>query len=569
MRVLKLSLLLLVAAGVAGCGSGGGGLTTPTIVWPAPAAILYGTPLGSNQLDAGASVAGTFIYSPALGTVLQAGAQTLSVKFTPNDSKSYNSASATVTLVVNQVKPAITWLAPVAVTAGTALSSLQLDATASVPGSFVYTPPAGTPMNTVGNATLSATFTPTDRVDYALASDSVTLAVTAVSGAGTATLDFGTPMQAIRGFGGSTAWMPQLTSSQAATLFGQSAGDLGLSILRVRIDPGGQANWGTELANAQQAQALGASVIATPWTPPVSMKSNANVTMGSLNPTSYGDYANYLESFVTYMASGNVNLYGISMQNEPDAIVNYESCSWTGAQMDKWVANNASVLTTRLIMPESQSFDTSYSDPTLSDSKALANVSIIAGHLYGTAPYYYVLAKNGGKDVWMTEHFLTPAQPEPTIADALAAAEEIHASMTTAEYNAYLWWWVANWNPQSGIPDIALIDAKGNPTYFGYALGQYARFIRPGYVRVSTTGSLVPGVYVSAYKGNGHVAIVVINSTNSAATLNLNILNQTLTTLTPYQTTVSGGLSAQNPVGLSNNTLSYTLPVESITTFVQ
>jgi O-glycosyl hydrolase len=202
---------------------------------------------------------------------------------------------------------------------------VQLDATASAAGSFSYLPAAGTVMNTVGNTTLSASFTPADTVDYTTATGQATLTVTSIQAAGTVTVDFGTSNQTIRGFGGSTAWMPLMPSAQANALFGDGNGQIGLSILRVRIDPssvtGGASNWGTELGNAQEAQALGASVIATPWTPPAAYKSNSNTVMGSLNSANYTDYANYLESFVNYMSTNGVNLYGISMQNEPDANV--------------------------------------------------------------------------------------------------------------------------------------------------------------------------------------------------------------------------------------------------------
>ena len=49
------------------------GKATPTISWSNPANIVYGTALGGTQLDATASVAGTFAYAPASGTVLKAG----------------------------------------------------------------------------------------------------------------------------------------------------------------------------------------------------------------------------------------------------------------------------------------------------------------------------------------------------------------------------------------------------------------------------------------------------------------------------------------------------------------
>ncbi|HKF47519.1 MAG TPA: FG-GAP-like repeat-containing protein [Terracidiphilus sp.] len=147
-----------------------------TITWATPAPITYGTALGSAQLDATASVPGTFVYSPAAGTALKAGQQTLSVTFTPNDATDYTTATASVTLVVNPATPAITWPTPAAITYGTALSATQLDATASVPGTFTYTPPAGTVLN-AGQQTLSVTFTPADTASYASATATVTLVV--------------------------------------------------------------------------------------------------------------------------------------------------------------------------------------------------------------------------------------------------------------------------------------------------------------------------------------------------------------------------------------------------------
>ncbi len=155
--------------------------SNPTITWTTPAAITYGTALNGTQLDAsatynGAKVAGTFVYTPATGTVLKAGTQTLSVLFTPSNTSDYTSASASVTLTVNQATPKVTWAKPAAIISGTALSSTQLDATASVPGTFVYSPPVGTVL-AVGTQTLSVAFTPTDTTDYTTQTATTTITV--------------------------------------------------------------------------------------------------------------------------------------------------------------------------------------------------------------------------------------------------------------------------------------------------------------------------------------------------------------------------------------------------------
>jgi len=78
---------------------------TPVITWANPASIEYGTALSSSQLNATASVAGTFNYSPAIGAILNAGTQTLNVVFTPTDSTNFTTASKDVTLGVEQATP--------------------------------------------------------------------------------------------------------------------------------------------------------------------------------------------------------------------------------------------------------------------------------------------------------------------------------------------------------------------------------------------------------------------------------------------------------------------------------
>jgi hypothetical protein len=160
-------------------GVNGSGQATPVISWSTPSPITYGTPLSAAQLNATSTVPGSFAYGPALGTVLTAGSQKLSLTFTPTNTANYTTASAIVNLAVNQATPSITWPTPAAIPYGTALSIAQLNATASVAGSLAYTPVAGTVL-TAGSHLLSATFAPTDTTDYTPAAGQVTLQVNKV-----------------------------------------------------------------------------------------------------------------------------------------------------------------------------------------------------------------------------------------------------------------------------------------------------------------------------------------------------------------------------------------------------
>src|SRR5207247_6942688 len=154
--------------------------STPVLTWPAPSAITYGSSLSAAQLNGSADVPGTSTYTPAAGTVLGAGLQTLSVTFQPDDTVDYNPATASVSLQVNQADPIITWPAPAGITFGTPLSATQLDATADVPGTFSYQQALGTVLG-AGLQKLSVTFTPTDSLDFTTATASVPLAVSPVT----------------------------------------------------------------------------------------------------------------------------------------------------------------------------------------------------------------------------------------------------------------------------------------------------------------------------------------------------------------------------------------------------
>ena len=156
--------------------------TTPTITWSNPTDISYGVALGNTQLDAMASLPGSFVYTPAAGTVPHAGnGQSLSVTFTPTDTIDYTTATKSVSIDVLQVTPTISWSNPADISYGAALGSAQLDATASLPGSFVYTPAAGTVPHAGNGQSLSVTFTPTDTINYTTATKSVSINVLQVT----------------------------------------------------------------------------------------------------------------------------------------------------------------------------------------------------------------------------------------------------------------------------------------------------------------------------------------------------------------------------------------------------
>ena len=149
---------------------------TPIIDWPSPAPLVFGHPLGVAQLNATASVPGSFVYSHAAGDHLAVGEHTLSVAFTPEDTARYTATQEEVSLAVVKATPTVAWSTPAPITYGTVLGAAQLNAMASVPGVFAYTPAAGT-LPTAGVQTLLVTFTPEDGESYETAQATVSLTI--------------------------------------------------------------------------------------------------------------------------------------------------------------------------------------------------------------------------------------------------------------------------------------------------------------------------------------------------------------------------------------------------------
>ena len=284
--------------------NGVGTQATPTIAWATPAAITYGTALSATQFNASSTVAGTFTYSPAAGTVLSAGSQTLTVTFTPTDTVDYSSATASVTLTVSKATPTITWATPAAITYGTALSATQLDASSTVAGTFAYSPSARTVL-TAGSQTLSATFTPTDSVDYSSATASVTLTVNkatpAITWATPAAITYGTALSATQLNASSTVAGTLSYSPAAGTVL-----TAGSQTLTATFTPTDTVDYTTATATVALTVSKATPTIA--WATPaaVTYGTALNATQLDASSTVAGTFA-YSPSAGTVLAAGSKN----------------------------------------------------------------------------------------------------------------------------------------------------------------------------------------------------------------------------------------------------------------------
>jgi glucuronoarabinoxylan endo-1,4-beta-xylanase len=412
-------------------------------------------------------------------------------------------------------------------------------------------------------------------------------------GPGAVTVQWNQVHQVIDGFGASSAWRGNWSTALANMFFGTNNGTgtartggnysytgIGLSLLRSRIAPGGTT---VEHSIMQMAQARGARVWSAPWSPApaAQFKSNGHVNGGSFigTPANYQAYASQLAGYVVNMQNQyGVNLYALSIQNEPDAnVTTYESCNWTAQQIHDFVPYLATALAasnvaaTKIMLPESQN----WTDPqglrlmTMNNPTTAALVGIIANHNYvpnnaagdQTTP---AALNNYGKALWQTE-VAKLSGDDSSIEDGIYWAGRVHLFMTAAQANAWHYWWLTAF----GTSNEGLCDTNDVPAKRMYTLGNFSRFVRPGFHRIGTANHSGP-LQISAYKNltNGQFAVVAVNPTATAVEQVFNLNGFTLATpVTPWLTSASASLAPQPTIPVAGSAFTNTVPAMSVMTF--
>ena len=383
-----------------------------------------------------------------------------------------------------------------------------------------------------------------------------------------AVINLSTKYQEIQGYGGMNhpSWAGDLTASQRETAFGNSTNQLGFSVLRIFIDSDSN-NWYKEVATAKAAVAKGAIVFATPWNPPSNLcetfNHNGDTKAKRLRHDKYAQYANHLNNFVNYMKNNGVNLYAISMANEPD--YGHDWTWWTSSEIVTFLKYYAGSINCRLIAPESFSYNKNIMEPILNDSQALANVDIMGTHLYGTQYKNFAWPlfqqKGAGKQLWMTEVYYpnSDANSADRWPEALGVSEHIHNAMIN-NMQTYVWWYIRR--------SYSPMKEDGTISKRGYCMAQYSKFIRRGYRRVAATANPNNGVYVSAYTGDGKAVIVAINKGSSSISQKFTVNGQSISSVDRYRTSSNENLAKTSNLALTDNGFWAYMPANSVSTFV-
>ncbi len=385
-----------------------------------------------------------------------------------------------------------------------------------------------------------------------------------------------TTYQTITGFGaanrmwGTTSLLP----ADAQKAFGLGDGELGLSIFRVRLSSN-QSEWSIILEAVKEANKRGVKVLASPWSPPAALKDNNSDIGGSLLPQNYTAYKSYMNSFINYMSTNGAKIDVVSIQNEPDWNPSYESCAWTADNMINFLTAPGSISGVQVAAPESLNFNQTFTNSILSNDSAAAKISIIAGHIYGGGIAKFPIAEQKNKEIWMTEYLLNlntgntgaPAWGTYSEADkwdeSLRMLASVHDALSN-NWNAYIWWYLQRY--YSFIGDGEQATVNGEVLKRGYAFSHFAKFVRPGFIRINAAPPAGSSLKISAYKKDSQTVVVIINADASAVN-NVEINGLTFTSGTSYTTSLSGNLSKKT-LTVTNSKPTIDMLAKSVTTLV-
>ena len=258
-----------------------------------------------------------------------------------------------------------------------------------------------------------------------------------------------------------------------------------------------------------------------------------------LKPEHYADYADHLIRYVNFMKENGVNIYAVSVQNEPDM----DFTAWTPQEVTAFLKQEGARIRetgVKLMSPEACGYQPEYTDAVLNDAEAFAQTDIVAGHLYQgvtdlSSSYVkdrhdYVCAlypRLGGKTWWMTEHLFNDGETEedPSLwqfwewdYNFSHLAKEIHMCMD-GYCSAYVYWYLKRFYGMIGDTDERCKEEEGEVSKNGYILSHYARYAT-GTTRIAVT-SASENIEATAYlnEATGEVTLVLLNQSDRTLSL--------------------------------------------------
>lgn len=316
-------------------------------------------------------------------------------------------------------------------------------------------------------------------------------------------------------------------------------------------------------------------IMGSPWTPPQWMKVNNltdlqpfnSWTSGQLNPAYYGDYATYFVKWIQAMNQNSIKIYSVTPQNEPLNRGNSASLYMGWEEQFEFVQNHlvpqfkAASLSTKIYL-----FDHNYNYDNMADQNgypmkiydAGIDSDVVAGaayHNYGgdKAELLKVQSRYPERELVFTETSIGTWNDGRNLQVRLIDdMREVALGTVNNGCRAVIVWNLmldTERGPNReggcqtcyGAVDIDISDFSTitrNSHY--YIIGHLSSVVKPGAVRIGTTGFSDPGFIHSAFENtDGTYAVVLLNSTSASKSITLDDGKQHFTYEVPANSVIS------------------------------
>jgi len=273
-------------------------------------------------------------------------------------------------------------------------------------------------------------------------------------------------------------------------------------------------------------------LFASPWSPPAWMKSNNNMLSGGTLKTNCADaWALCYVKYIQGMKDNGVPVWGITIQNEPEATQTWESCIYNPLTERDFLKNHLGPALWQnnlkdikvMVWDHNKDHIVTWADTIYKDTAA-------AKYAWGTAFHWYT---GDQFENLTTTHNHFPAKH--LIGTEQADYLPMYNWTIPAKYGHDIIGDLNNWaegwtewnlvldqnglprhDPSSGVAASIYTDFTNNTVHYNpsyYYLAHFSKYLRPGATRIGTSNSVANLEAVSFINSNGRIVIIALNRT--------------------------------------------------------
>jgi glucosylceramidase len=300
------------------------------------------------------------------------------------------------------------------------------------------------------------------------------------------------------------------------------------------------------IKDAAKVAGEGLSIVSSPWSPPHWMKSNNEMNHGGkLLPEFQSTWANYYMKYVDAMEAEGIPIWGLTIQNEPEAKQVWDSCLYTAEEERDFIKNylGPAIRKNRredlkvIIWDHNRDVVFERANAVLSDPEA-------AQYVWGTGLHWYVSEEfeNLSKvhNAFPDKHLIfTEGCIESGVQLGAWHTGERYARNMIGDFNNYLEAWI-DWNivlNEEGGPNHVgnycdapvIVDTKTGDVHYNssfYYIGHFSKYVKPGAVRISCSEP-TKRVQTTAFRNlDGEIVVVVMNESDDTRNVNVMLEEQ-------------------------------------------